>query len=136
MLAVLVVEVVVHGEQQPARAHRGEQRPHSGLAGGRLEAASGCSEKFAGGVENRAVATAMVHGPAAGLDMLDRVAAQLEGHHRLHAVRGHLLERAGHVAAAAVELRLAAAKATNIRAQQHLFAEAARMACLAAPDLS
>jgi RNA polymerase sigma factor (sigma-70 family) len=85
---------------------------------------------------NRAVATAMVHGPAAGLDMLDRVAAQLEGHHRLHAVRGHLLERAGHVVAAAVELRLAAAKATNVREQQHLFAEAARVARLAAPDLS
>lgn len=85
---------------------------------------------------NRAVVTAMVNGPAAGLDVLDRVAAQLNGHHRLHAVRGHLLERAGKVAAAAAELRVAAAKATNVREQQHLFAEAARVARLAAPDRS
>ena len=83
---------------------------------------------------NLAVPTAMVHGPAAGLDMLDRVAAQLKGHHRLHAVRGHLLERAGQAAAATAELRVAAAKATNIREQQHLSAEAARVARLAAPD--
>ena len=34
VLAVLVVEVVVDGEQQPARAHGVEQRPHRGLAGG------------------------------------------------------------------------------------------------------
>jgi predicted RNA polymerase sigma factor len=82
---------------------------------------------------NRSVATAMVHGPVAGLDMLDRVAAQLRGHHRLHAVRGHLLERAGDLAASAAELRLAAAKATNFRERQHLSAEAARVARLASP---
>src|SRR5215211_848156 len=34
MLAVLVVEVVVDGEQHPTRAHRVEQPPHRGLAGG------------------------------------------------------------------------------------------------------
>ena len=34
VLAVLVVEIVVHGEQQPARAHRVEQRPHGGLTRG------------------------------------------------------------------------------------------------------
>ncbi|GIF78232.1 RNA polymerase sigma factor [Asanoa siamensis] len=42
---------------------------------------------------NRAVAVAMVHGPAAGLAALDEAA--LEGHHRLAAVRAHLLELAG-----------------------------------------
>lgn len=46
---------------------------------------------------NRALAVAMVHGPDAGLDLLatletdDRVA----GHHRMFAMRGHLLEMAG-----------------------------------------
>ena len=83
---------------------------------------------------NRAVPTAMIHGPAAGLEMLDRVAVQLQGHHRLHAVRGHLLERAGDVAAAAAELRLAAAKATNIREQQHLHAEAVRVSGSGPPE--
>ena len=83
---------------------------------------------------NRAVLTAMVDGPSAGLEMLDRVATQLQGHHRLHAVRGHLLERAGDAAAAAAELRLAAAKATNVREQQHLNAEAARVAGSARPE--
>jgi hypothetical protein len=34
VLAVLVVKVVVDGEQQPAGPHRVEQRPHGGLAGG------------------------------------------------------------------------------------------------------
>src|SRR4051794_18181457 len=33
MLAVLVVDVVVDGEQQPTRTHRVEQPPHGGLAG-------------------------------------------------------------------------------------------------------
>ena len=83
---------------------------------------------------NRAVATAMVDGAAAGLDMLDRVAPQLAGHHRLHAVRGHLLERTGDIAAAVAELRLAAGRATNVREQQHLFGEAARVLRLAHPS--
>jgi len=34
VLAVLIAEIVVDGQEQPARAHRVEQRPHSGLAGG------------------------------------------------------------------------------------------------------
>jgi predicted RNA polymerase sigma factor len=42
-----------------------------------------------------AIATAMVHGPAAGLERLDALAEdpRIEGHHRLDAVRAHLLER-------------------------------------------
>ena len=46
---------------------------------------------------NHAIAPAMVHGPAAGLERLDALAAdpRIAGHHRLDAVRAHLLERAG-----------------------------------------
>ena len=44
---------------------------------------------------NRAVAVAMVHGPAAGLALLEPLDERLPGHHRLDAVRGHLLEMLG-----------------------------------------
>ncbi|HYU84838.1 MAG TPA: sigma-70 family RNA polymerase sigma factor, partial [Kribbellaceae bacterium] len=39
---------------------------------------------------NRAVAAAMVHGPAAGLELMKPLDEQLPGHYRLDAVRGHL----------------------------------------------
>jgi predicted RNA polymerase sigma factor len=71
---------------------------------------------------NRIVALAMVHGPRAGLAALDGAAldgaaldgaaldgAGLAGHHRLHAVRAHLLDLAGEHDAACDEYRLAAA---------------------------
>jgi RNA polymerase sigma factor (sigma-70 family) len=76
---------------------------------------------------NRAVAEAMVAGPAAGLARLDGVRAQLGGHHRFHAVRGHLLEMAGDGAGAASEFRAAAAGAANLREQQYLTAKAASL---------
>jgi len=41
---------------------------------------------------NRAVAAAMVHGPAAGLELMKPLDEQLPGHYRLDAVRGHLFE--------------------------------------------
>jgi hypothetical protein len=46
---------------------------------------------------NHAIAAAMVHGPSAGLDLLKALDAdgRLNGSHRLHAVRAHLLEMAG-----------------------------------------
>src|SRR5438094_3848177 len=44
---------------------------------------------------NRAVAAAMAEGPAAGLALLDELDSRLPGHHRLAAVRAHLLEMAG-----------------------------------------
>jgi predicted RNA polymerase sigma factor len=44
---------------------------------------------------NRAVAAAMAHGASAGLALLDAVDERLNGHHRLDAVRAHLLEMAG-----------------------------------------
>ena len=46
---------------------------------------------------NRAVAVAMVDGPAAGLDLLRALESdqRLAGHHRLYATRAHLLEMTG-----------------------------------------
>jgi RNA polymerase sigma factor (sigma-70 family) len=79
---------------------------------------------------NHAVAVAMVRGPEAGLAMLaglegdDRVSA----HHRVAAVRAHLLEMAGD-AAAARESYLAAARLTlSMPEQRYLLAKAANLA--------
>jgi predicted RNA polymerase sigma factor len=73
---------------------------------------------------NRAVAAAMVDGPAAGLALLEGLDAELGDHHRLHSVRGHLLERAGDDAAAAEEFRAAAARTTNLRERTYLTTKA------------
>ncbi|MCW2936840.1 MAG: putative polymerase, sigma-24 subunit, subfamily [Actinomycetia bacterium] len=73
----------------------------------------------------RAVAVAMVHGPAAGLSVVQSVAGDLTRNHRMHAVRGHLLEMAGDTAAAAEEFRTAARYATNIPERRYLERKAA-----------
>jgi predicted RNA polymerase sigma factor len=49
---------------------------------------------------NRAVAIGMADGPSAGLALLEPLDRQLSGHHRLYAVRAHLLEMGGDVEAA------------------------------------
>jgi RNA polymerase sigma factor (sigma-70 family) len=77
---------------------------------------------------NRAVAAAMAHGPGAGLALLDGLGDRLGDHHRLHAVRAHLLELAGDAKAAMVEFRAAAAGTTNLREQQYLTTKAAALA--------
>jgi predicted RNA polymerase sigma factor len=77
---------------------------------------------------NRAVAAAMVEGPAAGLALLDGVRGRLGGHHRFHAVRGHLLEMAGDGPGAAAQFRAAAAGTANLREQHYLTAKAASLA--------
>ena len=77
---------------------------------------------------NRAVAMAMAYGPRAGLELLEGLGQQLGDHHRLHAVRGHLLEMAGDTKSALAEFRTAAALTTNLREQHYLITEAARMA--------
>lgn len=74
---------------------------------------------------NRAVATAMVRGPDAGLEVLDTVADSLPHHHRYHAVRAHLLERAGRTADALVEYDLAIRRVTNLPERTHLELRAA-----------
>jgi len=79
---------------------------------------------------NRAVAVAEVHGPAAGLDLVATLAedSRLARHHRLYATRAHLLELAGDHAAAAVEYRAAARRATSLPERRYLAAQAARLA--------
>lgn len=74
---------------------------------------------------NRAVAVAMVEGPQAGLDLLADLAIDT---HRLHAVRGHLLEQAGQHGAAAQEYTTAAGRTTNLRERDYLTMCAARAA--------
>jgi predicted RNA polymerase sigma factor len=76
---------------------------------------------------NRAVATAMVHGPRAGLALLDGLGERLGDHHRLHSVRAHLLEQAGDVEAASDEFRAAAARTGNLRERHYLATQAARL---------
>jgi RNA polymerase sigma factor (sigma-70 family) len=68
----------------------------------------------------RAVATAMVHGPAAGLAATDELAVELARHHRFHSVRGHLHEMAGDRASAAAAYRTAASYATNVPERRYL----------------
>ncbi len=77
---------------------------------------------------NKAVATAMVQGPGAGLALLDGLDERLGDHHRIHSVRAHLLEQAGDTDAAVAEFRAAARRTTNLREQHYLTTEAARLA--------
>ncbi len=76
---------------------------------------------------NRAIAVAMVDGPAAGLRLVDGLAGRLDGNHRVDAVRAHLLEMTGEVETAIVHYDCAAARTTSIPEQQYLTARAARL---------
>ncbi|WP_422734986.1 RNA polymerase sigma factor [Micromonospora sp. WMMD558] len=78
---------------------------------------------------NRAVATAMVHGPAAGLAALDALAAdpRLAGHHRLPAARAHLYEMAGDRKRAVADYGAAADLTTSLPEQRYLRMRAARL---------
>jgi predicted RNA polymerase sigma factor len=76
---------------------------------------------------NRAIAAAMVHGPAAGLKLLEPLDEPLAGHYRLDAVRAHLFEMAGDTQAAKAHYRAAAARTTSIPEQQYLTTQAARL---------
>jgi predicted RNA polymerase sigma factor len=79
---------------------------------------------------NRAVAVAMVEGPAAGLGAVDEltVGGPLADHHRVAAVRAHLLELAGDQAAARDEYRRAARLTTSRPEQRYLDDRARRLA--------
>jgi RNA polymerase sigma factor (sigma-70 family) len=80
---------------------------------------------------NRAVAAGMADGPRAGLDLLAEVEPQLAGHHRVHAVRAHLLELAGERAGAHAEYVRAAELTASLPEQRYLTKRAARLASAA-----
>jgi RNA polymerase sigma factor (sigma-70 family) len=78
---------------------------------------------------NHAVALAMVRGPRAGLELLSTLDrdGRLAGHHRLDAVRAHLLELAGDTAAARDHYRAAAGRTTSLPERRYLESRAARL---------
>ncbi|HEU5040195.1 MAG TPA: RNA polymerase sigma factor [Gemmatimonadales bacterium] len=77
---------------------------------------------------NRAVAVAMASGPAAGLALVDTLAAEpaLKGYHLLPAVRGDLLERLGRREEARAEFERAAGLTKNVRERALMLERAAR----------
>ncbi|MFD5412972.1 RNA polymerase sigma factor [Streptomyces nojiriensis] len=77
-----------------------------------------------------AVAVAMVHGPRRALTLLADLDAdeRLAGHHRLEAVRAHLLEMAGERAAARAAYAKAAGLTLSVPERRYLLFRAARLA--------
>ena len=77
---------------------------------------------------NRAVAVAMVLGPHRALTELQALSRdpRMARHHRYHAVRAHLLDRAGRAAEAADAYRLAARLTTNEPERRYLTDRAGR----------
>jgi RNA polymerase sigma factor (sigma-70 family) len=77
---------------------------------------------------NRIVAQAMVDGPRAGLAELEVAQADpaLAGHHRLEAVRAHLLDLAGEREAAREHYRLAASRTLSLPEKRYLQSRAAQ----------
>ncbi len=83
---------------------------------------------------NRAMAVAMAFGPAAGLELADRLTSEpsLEAYHLLPSVRGDLLARLGRFDEARAEFERAASLTRNRRERGLLLARAA--ACGGAQD--
>jgi len=83
---------------------------------------------------HRAVAVAEVHGPAAGLDLVDQIAAapgtrdELERYHVFHTVRAELLRRLGRTAEAAAAYRAAIEHTHNAAERRHLERASAALA--------
>jgi predicted RNA polymerase sigma factor len=78
---------------------------------------------------NRIVAVAMVHGPRAGLERLEAAEQEpaLAGHHRVAAVRAHLLELAGEKEAARDAYRLAARLTLSLPERRYLESRASSL---------
>jgi RNA polymerase sigma factor (sigma-70 family) len=78
---------------------------------------------------NQAVALAMVHGPEAGLSLLDSLAEddRIAYHHRLGAVRAHLLEMAGDDDGALSAYTMAAKRATSLPERRYLETRISRL---------
>ncbi|MCT9870885.1 RNA polymerase sigma factor [Paenarthrobacter aurescens] len=76
---------------------------------------------------NRAVAVAMVHGPAAGLELLAGLDSVLGRSHRLDVVRGHLLEMAGSFVEARAAYLAAAKKTASLQERRYLMGKVASL---------
>jgi RNA polymerase sigma factor (sigma-70 family) len=78
---------------------------------------------------NHAIATAMVHGPSKGLELLKALDSdgRISEHHRLDAVRAHLLEMLGDHESAVKHYRIAAGRTTSIPERNYLISQAARL---------
>jgi RNA polymerase sigma factor (sigma-70 family) len=79
---------------------------------------------------NHAVAVAMARGPAPALELVSALAEdkRLADHHRLHAVRAHLLEMSGDIDDALAAYRLAARLTRSLPEQRYLTTKAATLA--------
>ncbi|HEY9289690.1 MAG TPA: sigma-70 family RNA polymerase sigma factor [Microlunatus sp.] len=83
---------------------------------------------------NRAVAESMVYGPEAGLRAVEPIATTLpDDHHRVLAVRAHLLERCGDPAAAEV-YRQASRRTPSLTERHYLLSRARRLDASTAAD--
>jgi predicted RNA polymerase sigma factor len=84
---------------------------------------------------SRIVAIGMVHGPRAGLTELAAAESDpaLVGHHRVHALRAHLLDLAGDQETARAYYRLAACRTLSIPERRYLESCAARSQNAPAP---
>jgi predicted RNA polymerase sigma factor len=80
---------------------------------------------------NLGVAVGMAHSPSAGLAVVEPLLGvpSMRRHHRLHAVRAHLLEMAGRTDEAQVAYAMAARLTVSVPEQRYLNARADR--CLA-----
>jgi RNA polymerase sigma factor (sigma-70 family) len=78
---------------------------------------------------NRAVALAEIAGPRAALDLLSTLDSdeRMAGHHRLTAVRAHLLEDAGDLSAAHAHYLRAAKETASLAERRYLDSRAARI---------
>jgi RNA polymerase sigma factor (sigma-70 family) len=79
---------------------------------------------------NHAIAAAMVHGPSAGLELIETLDGdeRIAGHYRLDAVRGHLYEKAGDHPRAIVHYHAAAGRTASLPERNYLTTKAARLA--------
>jgi predicted RNA polymerase sigma factor len=78
---------------------------------------------------NHAVAVAMASGPKEGLALLEPLESdgRLSDHHRLEAVRAHLLEMSGDLVRARASYLLAARRTTSVPERDYLQSKADRL---------
>ncbi|MET8852582.1 DUF6596 domain-containing protein [Amycolatopsis sp. NPDC004625] len=76
---------------------------------------------------NRVVAFAQVNGPEKGLAELGEAAKDLAGHHRVDAIRAHLLERTGDLAGAREAYLAAARRTLSLPEQAYLQSRAGNL---------